>query len=52
MPSDLKTVDEDDPVLAMAGVGAEIWEGVDPDDYVRALRAGWDPKASLDRCPL
>jgi hypothetical protein len=23
------------------GLGAEIWQGVDPDEYVRELRADW-----------
>lgn len=36
-----KTTPETDPVLAMAGVGKEIWEGIDPDEYVRELRKGW-----------
>lgn len=26
----------------LAGVGAEIWEGIDPDEYVRKLREEWD----------
>jgi hypothetical protein len=31
-----------DPVLQMWGLGKEIWQGVDADEYVRSLRAGWD----------
>jgi hypothetical protein len=31
----------EDSVLAMAGVGADIWAGVDADAYVANLRAGW-----------
>jgi hypothetical protein len=34
--------EEQDPVLAMYGLYSEIWEGVDPDEYVRKLREGWD----------
>ena len=30
-----------DPVLAMAGVGKEIWQGIDVDQYVDELRSGW-----------
>lgn len=33
---------ESDPILALRGLGKEIWEGVDPDEYVRQLREGWD----------
>jgi hypothetical protein len=29
-------------VLEMSGSGSEIFSGVDPDDYVRKLREGWD----------
>ncbi len=36
---------ETDPVLAMRGVGKEIWEGIDPDKYVADLRAGWESPA-------
>jgi hypothetical protein len=32
----------EDPVLAMRGLGKEIWEGVDPDEYVASLRRGWE----------
>ena len=30
-----------DPILALSGLGKDAWAGVDPDDYVRGLRAGW-----------
>jgi hypothetical protein len=33
---------EQDPILALWGLGSEIWEGVDPDAYVRDLRSGWE----------
>ena len=29
-------------LLEMEGLGKEYWEGVDPDEYVRKLREGWD----------
>lgn len=32
---------ENDPVLAMRGVGKEIWEGIDSDAFIRELRSGW-----------
>lgn len=32
--------EERDPILAMVGLGREIWEGIDPDEYVRQLREG------------
>src|SRR5665213_347072 len=31
-----------DPILALIGLGKEIWKGVDPDEYVRKLREDWD----------
>ena len=31
-----------DPLLALRGVGREVWAGVDPDSYVEGLRAGWE----------
>jgi hypothetical protein len=40
-----KTVEEDDPILKMWGLGQEIWKGVDPDAYVAELRADWLPQA-------
>ena len=33
---------EEDPILALVGLGKEIWKGVDPDEYVRKLREDWD----------
>lgn len=29
-------------LLELEGVGAELWEGVDAQEYVNALRAEWD----------
>jgi len=31
-----------DPVLRMWGLGKEIWQGVDADEYVRSLRVDCD----------
>jgi hypothetical protein len=31
-----------DPILAMRGLGKEIWADVDADEYVRQLREGWE----------
>jgi hypothetical protein len=33
--------EETDPILAMSGLGKEIWQGIDADEYVRQLREGW-----------
>ncbi len=33
---------KNDSILELCGLGKEIWEGVDPDDYVRGLREGWE----------
>ncbi len=29
-------------ILELRGLGKEIWEGLDPDEYVRKLREGWE----------
>lgn len=29
-------------ILELAGLGAEIWQGVDPQEYVNQLRSEWD----------
>ena len=31
-----------DPILALRGLGRELWRGEDPDEYVRRLREEWD----------
>lgn len=31
-----------DALLDLSGLGREVWAGVDPDEYVRALREGWE----------
>ncbi len=33
---------EPDPILALRGLGKEIWGGEDPDAYVRRLREAWE----------
>lgn len=35
-------VGEPDPVLSLDGLGAEVWDGVDPLDYQRREREGWE----------
>lgn len=30
-----------DPLLSLAGLGREVWNGVDPYEYVRRLRRSW-----------
>ena len=32
----------ENPILALWGVGKEIWRDEDPDEYVRSLREGWE----------
>jgi hypothetical protein len=29
-------------ILELVGLGKELWKGVDPDEYVRKLREGWE----------
>jgi len=29
-------------ILELAGLGAEMWEGIDPQEYVNQLRSEWD----------
>jgi hypothetical protein len=31
-------------VLELVGLGAEIWEGIDAQDYVNQLRSEWDER--------
>jgi hypothetical protein len=37
--------DEEHSILELEGLGAEIWEGVDAQEYVNALRDEWDHRA-------
>lgn len=37
-----RSVPKPHPLLKLVGLGKEIWKGVDPDEYVRGLREGWD----------
>ena len=32
-------------ILELAGLGATVWEGVDPQDYVNQLRNEWDERS-------
>ena len=36
-----KTVNGD-PILALVGLGMDVWEGIDPVDYQRREREGWE----------
>ena len=36
---------DDDPLLALAGSGPDVWDGLSADDYVRSLRQGWGEAA-------
>lgn len=29
-------------ILELAGMGAEVWQGIDAQDYVNRLRSEWD----------
>jgi hypothetical protein len=40
--SDPVSAYERDPILALSGVGAEIWRDEDPDEYIRKLREDWE----------
>jgi hypothetical protein len=31
-----------DPILALRGLGAELWQDIDPMEYQRREREGWD----------
>lgn len=33
--------EEEDPILQLAGIGKELWAGIDADEYVRDLRSNW-----------
>lgn len=37
-----RATEKRDSILALRGLGKEIWEGIDPDEYVRQLREGWE----------
>ena len=42
VPQSLAQRLKNDPILAMRGLGKEIWAGVDADEYVRQLREDWE----------
>ena len=37
-----KTGDRFQALLDARGTGQHLWSGVDPDEYVRSLREGWE----------
>jgi hypothetical protein len=41
---DTQSAQDRDPILRMWGLGKEIWQGVDADEYVRSLREDWEGK--------
>ena len=36
--------DEEHSILELEGLGAEIWDGVDAQEYVNRLRSEWDDR--------
>ena len=38
-----------DPILALRGLGKEIWADEDADAYVRRLREGWESESEAAR---
>lgn len=36
---------EKSSIMELHGLGAEIWEGIDPDEYVNELRNEWDHRS-------
>lgn len=38
----LRKKEEKHTVLELEGLGAEIWKGIDPQDYVNKERESWD----------
>lgn len=41
-PPDTGEAPREHSLLELEGVGADLWRGVDAQDYVHALRAEWD----------
>jgi hypothetical protein len=31
-------------ILELAGLGAEVWQGIDPQEYINQLRSEWDER--------
>lgn len=47
--NELENGDDDDQrhsILELHGLGKEIWQGVDPNEYVRKLRDEWEERVS------
>ena len=32
-------------ILELAGLGADVWEGIDPQEYINQLRSEWDDRS-------
>ncbi len=45
MPDDAATEPKQHSILELRGLGAEIWEGIDTQEYVNQLRSEWDRNA-------
>lgn len=41
-PVSSTTVEEKHSILELAGLGSELWEGIDAQEYVNQLRSEWD----------
>jgi hypothetical protein len=37
-----KAKDHKNSILELYGLGRDLWKGIDPDEYVRSLREGWE----------
>lgn len=42
MPGEEIPVEKPHSILELAGLGEEIWEGIDPQEYINQLRSEWD----------
>jgi hypothetical protein len=37
-----ETQDEEHSILELEGLGAELWQGIDPQEFIKQLRSEWD----------
>jgi hypothetical protein len=44
LPDDERTPLEQHSILELAGLGEEVWRGMDPQVYIRQLRDEWDDR--------
>jgi hypothetical protein len=45
LPDDKPTPPAEHSILELAGLGEEIWRGIDPGEYIEQLREEWDERA-------